>query len=129
MCDTTYNSVATYFCDIGHTLMGDNIRTCLANGDWSGRQPSCTGKLYSVTCLTLKCDARFSLVTDCGPLQHPDHRTVSALTTTYNYVATYTCDLGYNLFGESDRRCSENGEWSGKIPTCMGELISFYKFD
>ena len=45
----TYNSVATYSCDAGYDLMGDNTRTCLGTGNWSGEEPTCTSKLDSQT--------------------------------------------------------------------------------
>ena len=38
---TIYNSVATYICDSGYALIGDNMRTCLDTGLWSGSAPTC----------------------------------------------------------------------------------------
>ena len=37
----TYSSVATYSCDSGYALIGDNMRTCLDTGLWSGSAPTC----------------------------------------------------------------------------------------
>ena len=42
--NTTVNSVATYSCNTGYTLTGDDMRTCLETGVWSGSAPTCTGK-------------------------------------------------------------------------------------
>lgn len=39
---TTYISVATYSCDSGYVLMGDEMRTCLDTGLWSGSTPTCS---------------------------------------------------------------------------------------
>ena len=39
------NSVATYSCNTGYTLTGDDMRTCLETGLWSGSEPICTGRL------------------------------------------------------------------------------------
>ena len=47
--DTTYNSVATYFCDSGYDLIGNDTRTCLETGNWSNEKPTCTSKLDSQT--------------------------------------------------------------------------------
>ena len=57
---------------------------------------------------------------DCGSLNNPDHGTVSLTTTVYNSVATYSCDIGYSLDGDDERRCLENKQWSGTPPTCSG---------
>ena len=41
---TTFNSTATYSCDAGYELNGNQSRTCLFSGNWSGNEPSCTGE-------------------------------------------------------------------------------------
>ena len=38
----TNGSTATYTCDSGYQLTGDQIRTCSSTGVWSGQEPSCT---------------------------------------------------------------------------------------
>ena len=46
-------------------------------------------------------------------------------------IATYSCDLGYGLEGgDLVRTCemdgfSPDGAWSGKAPTCIGQLSKF----
>ena len=42
---TTVGSTVTYTCNPGYTLQRDNRRTCMANGHWSGRAPTCDRKL------------------------------------------------------------------------------------
>ena len=37
-------STATYSCEVGYTLEGGNERECLVTGEWSGKEPVCTGK-------------------------------------------------------------------------------------
>ena len=44
---TLVGATATYTCDTGYTLNGNNTRTCQASGTWSGTAPTCDGK-YSV---------------------------------------------------------------------------------
>ncbi len=35
--------------------------------------------------------------------------------------ATYSCDQGFDLEGESRRRCQSDGAWSGEAPSCRGK--------
>ena len=39
--DKTPGSQATYTCDDGYTLEGKSKRTCLSNGNWRGKEPTC----------------------------------------------------------------------------------------
>ena len=41
---TTYRETATYTCDTGYQLVGNMIRSCQANGEWSLSAPSCRAK-------------------------------------------------------------------------------------
>ena len=42
---TTLGQTATYSCNTGYNLVGDNIRTCQATGNWSDSAPTCQGML------------------------------------------------------------------------------------
>ena len=44
---TIFNSTATFSCEIGYNLMGDDQRTCQSNGTYSGVMPTCTGEWIS----------------------------------------------------------------------------------
>ena len=46
-------STATYSCYTGKSLVGNSRRTCLSNGTWSGRKPSCVG-MSTVLTTTMK---------------------------------------------------------------------------
>ena len=50
---TTEGSTATYTCNIGFNLVGDESRTCQANGDWSGSAPTCQSRSAAVCDCTL----------------------------------------------------------------------------
>jgi len=50
---TTFRSTVTYTCNTGYTPQGDNGHTCMANGEWSGRTPTCNRKLLTVLLLLL----------------------------------------------------------------------------
>ena len=43
---TTFGETATYSCNTGYNLVGDNTRTCQATGEWSGSEPACQSMLY-----------------------------------------------------------------------------------
>jgi len=63
----------------------------------------------------------FSLLTavDCGPLTDPANGQVSHPDgTTFGQTATYSCNTGYNLVGDSTRTCQATGNWSGNAPIC-----------
>ena len=66
----------------------------------------------------------FLTVVDCGALTDPANGQVSHTAgTTFGETATYTCDAGYNLVGDSNHTCRATGVWSGCAPTCQGMLL------
>ena len=42
---TTFGSTATYNCQSGYMREGDQMITCMANGQWSGSPPDCNREL------------------------------------------------------------------------------------
>ena len=63
----------------------------------------------------------FHTVVDCGSLTDPANGQVNLTAgTTFGQTATYSCNTGYNLVGDSTRACQATGEWSGSTPTCEG---------
>ena len=48
--DPILGNIATFNCHAGYQLKGSQKRLCLANGQWSGVQPTCNGK--NCTCST-----------------------------------------------------------------------------
>ena len=80
--------------------------------------------MYQVT--QILHDVRIILLTavDCGNLTDPANGQVDHTAgTTLGQTATYSCDTGYNLVGDSTRTCQAAGEWSGSAPTCQGMLL------
>ena len=123
---TTFGETATYSCDTGFTLIGDTTRTCQATGLWSGNAPTCQRMLQFFWKLEEHCVTQslfLSTVVDCGTLSDPANGQVSHPSgTTSGQIATYSCDPGYNLTGESTRMCQVNRTWSGIAPTCQRKL-------
>ena len=61
---------------------------------------------------------------DCGSLTDPANGSVTHTSgTTFGQTATYSCNTGYNLVGDSTRTCQATGNWSGSAPTCQGLLL------
>ena len=61
---------------------------------------------------------------DCGNLTDPANGQVTLTAgTTFKQIATYRCNTGYNLVGDSTRTCQATGIWSGNAPTCPGMLL------
>ena len=66
----------------------------------------------------------FPIVVDCGALTDPANGQVSHPDgTTLGQTATYSCNTGYNLVGNSTRTCQDTGDWSGSEPTCQRMLL------
>ena len=60
-----------------------------------------------------------SPVVDCGGLTNPDNGMVDTPQgTTFNEVATYSCNSPYTLNGGMTRTCQADGTWSGSAPGC-----------
>ena len=63
---------------------------------------------------------------DCGNLTNPANGQVTHTAgTTFGQTATYSCNTGYNLVGDSTRTCQATGNWSGSELTCQGMLLHF----
>ena len=61
---------------------------------------------------------------DCGNLTDPANGQVNHTAgTSLGQTATYSCDTGYSLVGNSTRTCQAEGNWSGSAPTCQGMLL------
>lgn len=60
---TIFGSTATYSCNTGFILVGEQTRTCQANGKWSGRAATCHRKCetsaYTIITMVLYFLARF----------------------------------------------------------------------
>lgn len=65
----------------------------------------------------------------CPVLTIPAHGMVTTTdgVTTYNSMATYTCNTGYNLNGDAMRTCGAGmggvGVWTGSDSTCISKRV------
>lgn len=101
---TAVNSVATYSCNPGYTLVGSATSICQQNGNWLGSPPVCQ-------------------VVDCGSLQAPLNGKVQFTDTTLGATATYSCNQGYLLVGTQQRNCKSQGMWTGDAPSCAAAQV------
>ena len=126
---TTLGQTATYSCNAGYNLVGNSTRTCQATGVWSGSAPTCPSKLFILSIINHQVRLCIHdvflhfIVVDCGPLPDPANGHVSTTRTIFGQTATYSCNTGYRLVGNSIRVCQATGSWSGSAPTCQGTLL------
>ena len=152
-----FRSVATYTCNAGYTLIGEDVRICQSEGQWSNREPYCepvrcpeltipntgsaeTTGLTFLSVATYLCNDGYTMegnnsancqadgnwsssVPKCNPVVCPelnllDYGTVSVTGQTFRSVATYACNDGYIMEGEEIRACLAEGIWSGTVPNC-----------
>ena len=63
-----------------------------------------------------------TVIEDCGELTNPTNgQVVESPNTLQDSVATYSCSIGFNLFGLATRTCTSTGSagiWNGTAPTC-----------
>ena len=112
-------NTATYNCNNGYNLTGDMTRTCQANGTWSGTAPTCESRsIIMLLHLLLLCTLFYFPVVTCPILPAPTNGMVDEPRNTFGSNATYTCDTGYTLNGDTTRTCGNDGSWSGSEPTC-----------
>ena len=55
-------------------------------------------------------------VVSCGELAGTDNGAVDVSDTTFNSTATYSCNDGYSIVGDTTRTCLASGLWSGIVP-------------
>lgn len=96
----TFQSMINYTCLPGYEPVGKGVIKCEETRDWSS--------------LTFKC-----VPLDCGKPPTFNHGTITGDIYKYNYRISYQCSTGYVIVGEQDRRCGEDGKWSGSDPMCQ----------
>eukprot|EP00117_Sycon_ciliatum_P020296 scpid38266/ scgid3722/ CUB and sushi domain-containing protein 3; CUB and sushi multiple domains protein 3 len=93
-------STVSFSCAVGYDLTGSGVWMCQQDGNW---QPQVVG------CDLVSCDFPGA----------PDNGRITGTQYTYNRTVTYDCNRGYNLRGDSVRRCQADRTWTGFLPFCM----------
>ena len=96
-----FRRIVHYSCNEGYVLVGDNTRTCLETGNWSGEDPTCTPRMCQEPP-----EIQNGFLDDVFSLE-------------YGSVITYRCEDGFKLVGGGERVCGHTGQWSGQQPVCV----------
>nr|XP_039255725.1 E-selectin-like isoform X2 [Styela clava] len=98
--DASVTTTCRFECNVGYGLQGDEERTCQSDGKWSGT------------------DGQWCKVVTCSALSFGDYNgkitgCVTGIDLEFSTVCRFECYMGYELQGEEERTCQENGHWSG----------------
>eukprot|EP00039_Didymoeca_costata_P021232 m.343852 g.343852 ORF g.343852 m.343852 type:complete len:1182 (+) comp23442_c0_seq1:223-3768(+) len=101
-----YKAMASYTCNAGYELVGDDTSTCGADEKWTSIG----------TCSRIHC-AEVNSVVDASV-------TPKLLSTDTNENEVYTtvnfsCTSNYYVSGSKSMTCQEDGEWSAIAPSCI----------
>ena len=102
-----YHSSIHYQCLQGYQkASGSDVITCQSSGNWSGSPLQCS----PVPCPKLV------------PIANGNSSPVPTSILTFGQSATYFCNNGYLLIGDTNRTCLANGQWSTSVPRCESVL-------
>ncbi|XP_022803617.1 sushi, von Willebrand factor type A, EGF and pentraxin domain-containing protein 1-like isoform X3 [Stylophora pistillata] len=98
-----YDTLCSFYCNDGYSLVGSSARRCLENGTWSGETSLC-------------------LLITCSPLVPPTDVSISPSScssiSNYGQTCRLTCSRpGYSPNGTSSRTCGRDGQWTGSNDT------------
>ncbi|KAH0517158.1 Sushi, von Willebrand factor type A, EGF and pentraxin domain-containing protein 1 [Microtus ochrogaster] len=99
--DFRVNKQVSISCAEGFTYEGADSSTCQPDGTWEPpfSDESCTPVF-------------------CGHPESPEHGSVAGSLYSFGNIVAYQCDSGYELEGNRERVCQENGQWSGQVAVC-----------
>ena len=98
---TTFGASANFECNNLFDLIGEAVLDCLSTGVWSDSPPQCVSR-------------------NCGQIAAPENGSVSTPDGTWvGTLATFSCEMGFELIGEETLQCLDNRAWSGDAPECI----------
>ncbi|XP_063854317.1 CUB and sushi domain-containing protein 1-like [Scylla paramamosain] len=121
---TTYlDSQVNYSCTSNYRIVGQQIRECQEDSQWSGEAPLCqeircgppSEKSGGAKVLGISGSDRRLTSTFARRREH------LAMEESYRIgsVASYGCGKGYAILQSPTRKCTENGTWAGHEPACV----------
>lgn len=103
---TSYNSVVSYECRYGYTLLGESSRRCGADKKWSGSIPSCK---------EINCGHPGTLYN--GWLEN----TESGFGLGVSIISR--CHNGMTISGNASTVCQIDGRWRYPLPQCLAPCV------
>nr|XP_040565063.1 sushi, von Willebrand factor type A, EGF and pentraxin domain-containing protein 1-like isoform X2 [Lepeophtheirus salmonis] len=101
----SYNSLISYECNYGYMLIGDSVRRCERNKQWTGTEPHCKE-------------------INCGSPGILPNGWLEGTRTTLHAVVTFRCQEGMTFEGPSYRTiCQADGRWSHPLPRCFAPCV------
>ncbi|XP_052273396.1 uncharacterized protein LOC127873560 [Dreissena polymorpha] len=94
---STVGTVVHVECNYGRQLIGDSLRVCQLNGEWTG----------SPSCILIECDD-----------PSPDNGIVNGTSRFLDDVLSVSCNTGFTLTGNSVIHCQSDRTWSDN-PNCI----------
>ncbi|XP_063237081.1 sushi, von Willebrand factor type A, EGF and pentraxin domain-containing protein 1 isoform X2 [Bacillus rossius redtenbacheri] len=102
----SYNSVVSYECKYGYTLVGEPTRRCGADKKWTGSQPQCK---------EINCGHP-------GPLYNGWLENIEA-GTGLGASIIFRCHDGMKLEGHTSSVCQIDGHWRYPLPLCLAPCV------
>ncbi|KAL7300726.1 hypothetical protein TKK_0006705 [Trichogramma kaykai] len=101
-----YNSVVSYECKTGFTIVGASTRRCSADGKWTGHAPSCRE-------------------INCGPPGILYNGWIDNIENGTGMGASviFRCKEHMKLEGHSSSLCQMDGKWRYPVPQCLAPCI------
>lgn len=100
----SYNSIVSYECSYGYTLIGESSRRCVADRKWSGQLPACK---------EINCGPPGTLFN--GWLENIEAGTGLGAS------IIFRCHQGMLLAGNTSTVCQIDGQWRYPVPECLGK--------
>ncbi|KAG8201383.1 hypothetical protein JTE90_016858 [Oedothorax gibbosus] len=95
----TFPNNITYVCNEGFKIVGTPTRYCSPKGHWLPKAPVCEAII-------------------CPFLSEIQNGKVISSERHLHAVVRYECEKYFNLSGNAERTCQEDGTWTGDVPVC-----------
>uniref|UniRef100_A0A8C1JXS3 Sushi, von Willebrand factor type A, EGF and pentraxin domain-containing protein 1 n=1 Tax=Cyprinus carpio TaxID=7962 RepID=A0A8C1JXS3_CYPCA len=95
-----HGSLVQYHCHSGYEMKGDIMLMCQEDGTWNGTAPVCAPA-------------------QCETPPSPEYGSVMVTDSALGSLAEYSCEDGYELYGQSIRQCISGKQWRNDVPRCL----------